>query len=232
MKSCEGVIVSKVLPHGFAENAGLHQRDVILSVNGHKLDRHGIVIEKNHDVRKQNLFDILQMNPPLEPAHLTLWRKGKTIKKSALVKVSPTLTFPSQPLWSRMNFMCLEGIIIQEVSLELIEALHQTYGIDPCFLMREYLESKSKLLITHVCPETAAEDLFIEVGDFVDRLNGAKVQSLRQLEKALDGNIKTKGSKSILVETSSGLMANLILKWDRKEPKPWAIRKPQEPSNK
>lgn len=232
MKACEGVIVSKVLPLGFAEGAQLHSRDVILSVNGSKLDRHGIVIEKSHQSRKHNLFDLLQMNPPHSPVQLTLWRKGKIVKKSAPIKVSPALTFPNQPLWSRVRFMCLEGIIIQEVSLELVEGLHQTYGIDPCFLMKEYLDCKSKLLITHICPESTAEDLFLEVGDFVELLNGQKVQTLRQLERLLDLNTKTKGLKSVLLQTSSGLIANLVLKWDKQGTKPWAIRKAQEPSNK
>lgn len=231
MKTCEGVIVAKVLPRGFAESAQLHQRDVILSINDQKLDRHGIVIEKNHHSRKHNLFDILQMNSPLEPVRMTLWRKGKIQKKKAYIKMSPPLTFPSQPLWGRMQFMCLEGMIIQELSFELVEALHQTYSIDPCFLFKEHLESKSKLLITHICPETAAEDLFIEVGDFVEKLNGQKIHSLKQLEKSLDESVKSKGPKVVVVETSSGLIATLPLKWNKEDPKPWGLRKPKEPNN-
>ena len=232
MKTCQGVIVSKLIPNGFAESAQLHQRDVILAINKQKLDRHGIVINKNRHSRKHNLFDILHMNPPNTPLRLSLWRKGKIINKAALIKTSPPLTFPSQPLWSLRKYISLEGIIIQEVSEELIEGLHQTYNIDPCFLFREYFESKSKLLITHICPESLAEDLFIELGDFITKFNGKFMHSLKELESAIDHHSKSKIKTSSLIETSSGLMASFKLTWDKKGLKPWAIRKPQEPTNK
>jgi membrane-associated protease RseP (regulator of RpoE activity) len=173
------------------------------------------------------------MTPADTPVQLKLWRKGKIIKRSAYTKTTPALTFASQPLWSQRHFVCLEGIIVQEVSEELIEGLHQTYNIDPCFLFREHFESKSKLLITHICPESPAEDLFIEIGDFVDKLNGQKMNSLKTLEAALNSLVSKKKTKaSILIETSSGLMASLTLNWNKDQPKPWSIRLPQEPSSK
>ncbi len=232
MKSCDGVIVSKILPGGFAESAQLRQKDIILAVNKHKIDRHGIVAEQRQHSRKQNLFDILQMNPPSSPVELTIWRSGKRLKNTSLIKTSPPLTFPTQPLWSERYYLCLEGIIIQEVSEELIEGLHQTYNIDPCFLFREYFESKSKLLITHICPESPAEDLFIEMGDFVYKINGQKTTSLASLESSLNSLMRKKSKASILLETSSGLIASLTLQGDKKGQKPWGIRKPQEPANK
>lgn len=232
MNHCEGVIISKVLPGGFAESAQLRQKDIILAVNNQKIDRHGIVADQKQHSRKQNLFDVLQMNPPTAPVKLTIWRNGKRVKKSAFIKTSPPITFPTQPLWSQRKYLCLEGLIIQEVSEELIEGLHQTYNIDPCFLLREYLESKSKLLITHVCPESPAEDVFIEMGDFVFKINGQKITSLANLETTVDAAMKKKSKVPLLVETSSGLMASLTLEWDHKGPKPWGIRQPQEPANK
>jgi S1-C subfamily serine protease len=231
MDTCEGVIVAKVLANGFAEQAKLHPRDVILAINQHRIDRHGIVIEQRHHARKQNLFDVLQMNPPDKLVRLTLWRKGKKIKKSALIKSSPSLTFPSQPLWGRRQYTCVEGIIIQEVSEELIEGLHQTYSIDPCFLFRDFLENKARLLITHICPDSAAEDLFLEIGDYVTKINGFAIATLKELERQLDAIAKTK-KRTLLIETSSGLLASLSLKWDQKGNKPWAVRKPLEPTNK
>lgn len=231
LKTCEGVIVSKVLLGGFAESAQLKPRDVILSINDLKIDRHGIVIDHKNLSRKQNLFDIMQMNPPSDPVRLTIWRNGKIVRKTSLIKSSPTLTFPSQPLWSQRRYICLEGIVIQEVSEELVEGLHQTYNIDPCFLFREYFESKANLLITHICPESVAEDLFLEVGDFVYSLNGKRIRGLRQFERELNRIAKRSSRSLVLLETSSGLIASLALDKNQKdEKKSWRIRKPQEPN--
>lgn len=231
MPHCEGVIVAKSLKGGFAEKAQLVEGDVILSVNGFKIDRHGNVQDGTQYSRKHNLFDILQMNNPLKPAQLKVWRAGKTISLSAVPSPSLALTFPSQPLWAKRRYICLDGMIIQEVSEEIIEGLHQVYGIDPCFLYKEYVESNSHLIITHICPDSAAELLFIEIGDFVKTVNGTKVQNLRELEKCLDRENAKKSRKNSVLKTTSGLMASLKLEWNRKNPKPWGIKKPQEPAS-
>lgn len=209
LPSCKGTIVTKIIPGGFAHKAQLRQKDVIISVNGHKIDRHGIVINQKHQLRKQNIFDILQMNSPFSPVKMSVWRKGKVLKRSSIIKPMPLQTFPVQPLWSQRQYINLGGMILQEVSEELIEGLSETYNIDPCFLLRDFKESRSKLLITHICSETEAESLFLEVGDFVVKVNNKNVYTLQSLHRLLSVSFKSKIPHSILVETSSGLMANI-----------------------
>lgn len=217
MKTPQGLILAKVFPTSFAEKAGLQSGDVMMEINDLQVDRHGNVIQKSSSVRKQNVFDILQRNEPSKPLKLKIWRKGRLLKKSALLQQMPEITFKSQPLWSLRNYICLEGLIIQEVSHELVDALTQAYNIDVCFIYKDFKESRSQLLVTHVAANSLAEDLFMEVGDFVYKVNNQKVQNLEQLSHVLKKSLlKSKKTKPepLLIETSSGLIAQIHLKFD------------------
>ncbi len=204
MKDTRGVIVTHVFKGGMAEQAGLKKKDVILSINNLEIDRHGNVLDQKS---KKNIFDLLQNTPSRQKIKIKVWTKKKLKTVEAYTAPLVPQIFPIQPLVKKREFICIEGLIIQSLSDELVEGLSQTYGVDPCFLYKEYRESKSELLITHITPDSSAEDIFLEFGDIVTKVNSKKVTNLNQLSQVLRAFKKSK-KKDLYLETSSGLFAN------------------------
>lgn len=199
----EGVILTKVENESFGKKLGFKSEDVLLAINGKKLDRHGNIYSKTS--RKQNFFDLLHSLPYQKPIHFDIWRKGKMIRISGVIEPSNPIIIKPLSLLKERKYICLEGLILQEVSLDLFDALENNYSINSFLMFREYLQSGSKILLTHICDGSPAEEQFIEVGDFIESVNGIKVKNLEQLADVLKKEWPKK-SKTIAIKMTSGFM--------------------------
>lgn len=198
----EGVVISKVESDSFGKKLGLKAEDVLLSINGTPLDRHGNIQSKNGG-RKQNFFDLLHSLPYLKPVHFDVWRKGKRIKIKGIIEHSLPLLIQPLSLLKHRKFVCLEGLILQDASLEFMEALDSNYNINAFLMYRDYLQSGSKIMLTHICDSSAAEEQFLEIGDFLQSVNGIKVHNLEELCQVLKKEWPKK-SKVITIKLTSG----------------------------
>jgi S1-C subfamily serine protease len=174
----EGVIIAKIEEKSFAEKMGLKVLDVLLSINGKKLDRHGNVLGRHS--RKQNLFDIIHALPLNKKVGFEVWRKGKKLKLSHQVEASTPILMNPHPLLKQRQYTNFEGLILQDISLEILDAIESQFGLNMYLIYRDHIMSKSKLILTHICENTNAEEMFFEVGDFVQSVEGLPVKSLNQ----------------------------------------------------
>jgi S1-C subfamily serine protease len=172
----EGVIIAKIEKKSFADRAGLKVEDIILAINNKKLDRHGNV--QGRKSRKQNLFDIIHALPLEKKVTFEVWRKGKNIKLSSVVAVNHPLLINPLPLLKQRHYINFEGLILQDVSLELLDAIEDRFGLNMYLVYRDHLVAKSQVVLTHICENTDAEEMFFEVGDFVQSVEGQPVKSL------------------------------------------------------
>lgn len=205
MKTAEGVIVCRVFKNGLASKLGLCPKDVILSINGLSLDRHGNIHNEKKS-RKRNLYDIMYEVPTGQPIDMSIIRKGKTLRLVAQATAWAGEGFPHQPILKNRRFICLGGLIIQEVCSEIADAL-SSVGLDQEIAYQEFITRKSKLIITHIDDNSPANDLDLGLGDFVVRAQGHPVKNLNQLKKQIQIAMKKK-TTDFLIEFSSGSIAN------------------------
>ncbi|MFZ3231183.1 MAG: trypsin-like peptidase domain-containing protein [Pseudobdellovibrio sp.] len=205
MKNVEGLIVRKVYRNGFAASIGLRTRDVILSVNGYKIDRHGNVRGEKIS-RKRNIYDILYEIPLGQFVRLIISRKG--VRNELLAKAINWTGegFPSQPILRERRFICLGGLVIQEVCSEIAEAL-TAIMVGEELLYQELINRKSNIIVTHICDDSPAVDLDLMLGDFIIKAQGHSVKNLSNLKAVIEKAIVNKPS-SFLIEFSSGAIAN------------------------
>ena len=198
--SPKGVIVANVTTDGFLEAAGIQQRDVILSINGIEFDRHGIVIGNEGYFRHKNIFDVIKLIPIGNEVELTYLRDGKISSSTGRAMSNPEKGILSHPIVSEREYLDVFGMIIQELSFEIIEAMRE---IDPnarIDMLQIIDQSKPILAVTHIHQGMQADDMEWPVGELIVKVNEQKVHSLKELKTILDQN----KSGNLLFECRNG----------------------------
>jgi len=209
LKTPVGVIVIRVTPGSPAESLGLKPLDVVLEVNRHKLDRHGNVLGERN-VRKRNLFDLLHKVGLGEEFSLRVFRDGQllTLKGPAFLWKDDSI--PTCPVLSKRRYMFFGGMIFQEMSVEILDAL-EGIGFDRDPVCREYYRWGSSLIVTHIGAGTPAEEAGLYLGDFLVSVEDKKVRNLDDLKNAL-AQARIHRKKQVLLHFSSGAIAYLDVK--------------------
>ncbi len=205
MKKPDGVIVCKLYRRGLADAIGLKAHDVILAINGFHFDRHGNVRGERIS-RKRNIFDILYEIPLGEQVTIEIFRQGKAVSLKTVAIRWPGEEFVSQPLLRERRYLCLGGMVVQEVCAEIAGAL-STVGLNRESAFRQYSIYKSKVMITAIRDDSPATDLDLGLGDFVVRAQGVRVRSLLDFKRAIERAKRTR-AEFFLVEMASGSVAN------------------------
>ena len=210
MGKTQGVIVANVSPHGIAKLAGIQQHDVLLKVNEFELDRHGNISHQAFDHRL-SVFDVLQSVSEGERVTLQVWRSGKILQLSCISKSRRLGGLPSQPILRQRKFICLGGLVVQEICQEIVEALNLQFEIGPGRILNDFSQSSSFLIVTHVCRGMQGEQLEIHSGEILTHINDQPVKTLKSLEQAITkaSNQKKKG---MLVQMQSGVFGFFFLR--------------------
>ena len=196
--AAKGVIVAKAQANGFLESAGLKQQDVILSVNDVEFDRHGIVIGKVGHFRHKNIFDIMKLIPIGSEVKITYLRDGKTNTTHAKAMRNPEKGIISQPIIEARKYLDIFGMIIQQLSFEIIEAMHE---IDPnarIDMLQVIDQDKPVLVVTNIQQGPKADDQDWPVGEMIIRVNQQDVHTLDDLEAIINS------SRELLFECRNG----------------------------
>jgi S1-C subfamily serine protease len=200
-REVEGLIINRVLKKSLAFNAGIKPNDILLSINGHKLDRHGNIVGQKFS-HKKNLFDILHATCYGEKIQFKISRSGKLKSCSAVNQLFQDEGVPYIPILSKRKNIYFEGLVLQEVCGEILEALGEVYGIDGATLYRDYSEAFSQIIVTAVDEESQAFELDFHIGDYVTHVNGKKVKNLKGFITTVNKLVKTESR--ILLKTSYG----------------------------
>ncbi|NDV19406.1 Do family serine endopeptidase [Pseudodesulfovibrio sp. JC047] len=170
-----GALVASVGKNSPAAKGGLKQGDVILGVNGHK-------VEDNNDLLKK-IADL----SPNEKVRLNLWRNGKTVTKTVtlgersektLAAMSPNKQGPTQT--SAVLGMQLKSVTDQEA---------QALG----------LETTQGLLVVTVDRNTPAGEEGIRQGDVIIQANQKDVNTVVELQKVIERD-KDRGAVMLLIK--------------------------------
>jgi len=203
----KGVIVAKVQPGGFLQAAGLKQRDVIISINGVEFDRHGIVIGREGHFRHKNIFDVMRLIPIGDEVEVTYVRDGEINNTRANTKRNPEKGIVSHPIIEERKYLEVFGMIIQELSFEIIEAMNEIDSNARIDMLQTIDQEKPVLTVTHIHQGTQADEMEWPVGELIVKANEQEVHSLDDLEKILDKN----KNGNVLLECRNGRMGYFLV---------------------
>ena len=196
----KGVIVASVTKDGFLEAAGIQKRDVIISINGIEFDRHGIIIGEEGHFKHKNIFDVVKLLPIDEVVKLTYLRDGKASSTTAKAMRDPEKGVVSHPIVNEREYLDVFGMIIQELTFEIIEAMREIDGNARIDMLQTIDQSKPILAVTHIHQGTQTDDMEWPVGELIVKANEQEIHSLNELQAILDQNKNGK----VLLECRNG----------------------------
>ncbi len=196
----KGEIVAKVLPNGFLAAAGIQARDVILSIDGVEFDRHGIVIGKEGHFRHKNIYDVVKLIPIGQEVEIVYQRNGEIKTTSAKAMRDPEKGVVSRPIIAERKYIEVFGMIIQELSYEIIEAMRQIDTNAQIEMLQTIDQEKPMLVVTHIHQATQAEEMDWPVGELIVSADEKEIHTLDELQEILD---KNKGC-AVLLECRNG----------------------------
>lgn len=188
--SAKGVIVANVLANGFLQAAGLQPRDVILSINTVEFDRHGIVIGKEGRFRHKNIYDVMKLIAIGDEVCVVFLRDGEMKTTRARAVRNPEKGIVSHPVIAEREYLEVFGMIIQELSFEIIEAMRDVDANAQIDMLQSIDEEKPMLVVTHIYQGTQADEMEWPVGELIVSANEDSVHTLKELQAVLDKNKK------------------------------------------
>lgn len=154
----KGALVAEVVKDGPAEKAGLKSGDIILEFNGRAI----------HEMNE--LPRMVAATPVDKKVNVKILREGKPVDLSINVERLKDGEDGDQAGASQEKL----GITVQELSKDLAAKL----GI----------REQKGVVITDVKPESSAEQTGIAKGDIIREINGSKINSVGDYEKAVNGH--------------------------------------------
>ena len=198
--AAKGVIVAKVKAGGFLEAAGIQQRDVIISINAVEFDRHGIVIGKEGHFRHKNIFDVMKLIPIGDEVDIVYLRNGEINTASAKAMRNPVRGVVSCPIIDERQYLEVFGMIIQELSFDIIEAMHEVDSNAQIDMLQTIEQEKPVLVVTHIHQGTQADEMEWSVGELIITANDQEAHTIKELEEILNKN----ECSEVLLECRSG----------------------------
>ncbi len=163
LKTTEGVLISEVSEGSPADKAGLKSGDIILSLNGHKVNDVGELRNK------------IALTPPGTKVRFEILREGK--------RRTITVTIGEQPAGRAFGMAKHEilkqlGLVVQDLNAQLAEQ----FG---------YKEGQG-VLIAEVEPESPAASAGMRPGELIEEVNRVRVHNMKEFLKALAISRRTK----------------------------------------
>lgn len=169
LKEAEGALVNNVLPGQPADQAGIRAGDVILSINGNKIE------DTDHLLRTVGMLS------PGSKATVGLWRDGKPVEVIlTLAERDAKMAQGGDGDQGKGGKTANQlGLKVRSVSVED---------------MRRYnLENQDGLLVTGVAQESLAAEAGIMPGDVITAVDRKKVNSAREMTRLIEAGSKAKG---------------------------------------
>jgi serine protease Do len=175
LKASVGIVVSQVMPDSPAAKAGLERQDVIVEMNGKKVE--------SYDTFRN---EIAVMRPGSD-VHFNILRDGKPMELTVTLGERPTTA--AQEEKAAPEPQQILGLAVQNVTKDLAEQ----FGYQP----------GEGVIISQVTPGGPAAQEGIQAGDLILSVNGRKVNSTREFADAVRDS-KSKGKVLLLIRRGEG----------------------------
>ena len=173
---------------------------MIISINGVEFDRHGIVIGKEGHFRHKNIFDVMKLIPIGDEVDIVFLRNGEINAASANAMRNPVRGVVSCPIIDERQYLEVFGMIIQELSFDIIEAMHEVDSNAQIDMLQTIEQEKPVLVVTHIHQGTQADQMEWSVGELIITANDQEVHTIKELEEILNQDEYSE----VLLECRSG----------------------------
>jgi hypothetical protein len=167
-----------------------------------EFDRHGIVIGKEGHFRHKNIFDVMKLIPIGDEVDIVYFRHGEYKNASARAMRNPVRGVLSCPVIDERKFIEVFGMIVQELSFDIIEAMHQVDTHAQIDMLKTIDEDSPVLVVTHIHQGTQADEMEWSAGELINKVNDQEVHTISELERMLQ---KSKRD-NVLIECRSGMI--------------------------
>jgi serine protease Do len=166
LKNSQGIIVASVEKDSPADQAGLESHDIILEMNGKKIE--------SYDSFRN---DIAEMKPNSK-INLTVLRNGETRNVTVTLGVRPTEVAQSnQPVTQPKSQEAL-GVKVQNVTKDIANQFDYPVG--------------EGVIVSGVVQGSPADNAGIQTGDLIESVDRQSVNSVDEFERALNRNKQNK----------------------------------------
>jgi len=214
-----GALLGKIVPDSPAAKAGLHEKDVVLEVNGQR-------VEGTEQFRR-----LIREIPAGRTANLTIWRDGRTQNvKVTLGKqdMGNLKVFSSNP--KAFEFKMPELPVMPDLSglnhlrsFTLISPDHPVLGIDAENLEGDFgnffgAPEGEGVLVRGVFSDSPAAKAGLKVGDVITSMDGNRIRSASELREKLLTKHEQKTIKLGILRNKAELNVTVELPQPKVEP--------------
>jgi len=193
LKSKGGVYVKEVIPEGLYAQAGGSRGDLLLAVDGHKLDQFGKIwmptLKDRFSINGLLLRHKLNKKIELHVYRASPNKKGKLLKLTTLYKVTEraAVHFLYEPIVQRPRFVTCAGFVFMELNLNLVQANLDSNPDELVKYMLPTNRDQRAILISNIVPASlAADDGSAKKGLLVKTVNDMEVRTMDELCSALN----------------------------------------------
>jgi S1-C subfamily serine protease len=234
MKSKGGVYVKDTLKDGLFAQAGGNPGDLLLAVDDHKIDDHGMIwMPKLKD--RFNLNGMLLRHKFGAPLTFHAYRAGpnktgkllKLTTKYAQTKRSPVHKIYETVL-ERPRYVTAAGFVFMELNLNLVEANLRKNPTELVKYMDPQNRGDKAVFISNVVPGSLAHaDGSAKQGLIVERVNGMKVKNFDELCAALNAKVGKDSFWTVTTaKTFTAFKLKQVVKYEsRKDPDNFSLSK-------
>jgi hypothetical protein len=197
-----GLYVTRVLPKGSADLAGMKKGDVILGIGGFSIDRRGYF--KHPDYGTLFWPHLVRGGPAMgEKVAIEILRDGKPMTLEPTLKKAPLPLIPNDLYDEAPPFLIKGGLVFQELSKPYLEAFGKDWAtraplnlLDVLSNPEDYEEGRRRVVVlTRVVATEATIGYDRIASQIVKSVDGQAIAGLPELaaalEKALENGIHT-----------------------------------------
>jgi serine protease Do len=204
--SPEGVEVTGMAEDAPAAKAGLHVHDVILDINGQKVDSQEQFVESISGKTPGTKINLtLLRNGAKQTISATLGTRPAGLPLNAAVPVGVNEPGPISPEQLQMMIAAAGTVSAPKLGFEFVEMLPQ---------LAAFFGVTEGVLVESVAPRTSAEKAGLKAGDVITKVNGLPVNSVREVF-----GIVRQANKKVVVYTvvrnKKEMTLNIEVAWNR-----------------
>lgn len=188
-----GLYITRVQPDSPAAKAGLEKGDVMLSIDGHDIDRRGFYRANGygqlfwtHLVRGEKTTG--------DTVKITILRAGKKSEHSAVLTRTPDGIIPSHTYGKAPRFLVKGGLIFQELSSSYLQAFGKEWEtrapinlLDALNHPEDYENGRNRIVFISATIPTPATLGYEQVrSTIVSKVNGQDIADIPSLIKAFE----------------------------------------------
>jgi hypothetical protein len=149
----------------------------------------------------------MKLIPIGDEVRITYRRDGEIIITSANAMRNPEKGIVSRPVIEEREYLEVFGMIIQELSFDIIDAMHEVDANAQIEMLQTTGQEKPVLVVTHIHQGSQADEMEWSVGELIVKANEQEVHSINELEEILHKN----KNGAVLLECRNGVIGYFLV---------------------